>query len=386
MGKVKKSVKPVETKPLVLNKENKISKGKPSSKKTLKDQIRKNLGVKEPKKTSLKSEQKRLAAIVENSSVQVTKKSKSLQNQKTSAVETKKSSKGIKRKNSTAEDSPVAGKFVLLREKVATPEKQDTNNTKKFEHRFKIEENAVRSAFQGVQKLLEEAAKQHKKLFEDDQPIFLQITSVKVPKCPPRVARLSLKHSLFTNGGDVCFIAVDIPKIEPEEVKDHYEKLFASKGIKNIKTIMPLRELLTEYGEYELKRRLVELYDVFLVDGRISGRVSRSLGSIFYQKRKLPAPVKFQEKNLQRNIKKALLKTPLHIHPKGDTFIVQVGHSGMTEQQMITNFWSVAQGIDKEFPGHWDNVKSLHMKGSNTMSVPVYLNLSKNSHFQFLFN
>lgn len=368
MGKVKKDINKVVSKPSAFNKTNKISKGKSNTKKTIKEQIKKSLGLKDPKKSTLNTDRSKLADIVQNNTlIQVSKQSKKNKEGKPSksAAKRKQIPDGVK-------DTP--GKYVSL------PKNVDVTPHSRLEVKFGINENTVKSAFYAVQKLLETEAKQHNKLFDDKQAIFLQINSVKVPRCPPRVARLHLKHSLFSNHDDICFIAVDIKNSELEEVKEHYEKLFADKGINNIKTILPYYQLRTEYEEYELKRRLVELYDVFLVDGRISGKVTRTLGKIFYQKRKLPVPIKFREQNLKETIQKALLRTALHIHPKGDSFIVQVCHAGMTEKQKIDNFWSVIQGLEKEFPGRWENVRSLHLKGSNTMAVPVYVNLGKKLH------
>lgn len=338
-----------------LGKVNKISKAKPVARATLKEKIRKTLGMKNPKK--LKPNQSKLTTLIEdNPSVKVTKQSKKLQ-------------------CSVDENSAV---------KIKQKRASNTSLSKKqqaLEKKYKIDGPAVQSAFKAVQKLLEEEFKQQKKLFDDEGvPIFLQICSVKVPKCPPRVARLHITNSLFANSSDICFIVGDVKNIEKndfDQITNYYETLFKDNDVNNIKTILPFYQLKTDYGEYELKRSLVELYDVFLVDGRISGQVARFLGKIFYDKRKVPVPVKLHKGSLQRNVNVALKKTALHLHSKGDSFVTQICHSKMNEDEKIENFWDIVQALNKEFPGGWKNIKSLHLKGASTMAIPVYLNLSE---------
>lgn len=391
MGKVKK-VKEIAVETLDLpNKDKKIAKQKVTNKKTLKQKIRKSLGLKTPKKSSLKANKidQLVEAVEATGSVRLTKKSKKYATHNESSIEQDKktedeklSKKLLKKRKQTiseTEEIETPGRYVLNRKKNVS-KKKTRNSYKELEEKYKIETNTIKSGFVAVQKLLEEESNKHSRLFEEEQAIFLQITAIKIPKCPTRIARLPLKHSLFSDSSEICLIVPDvkhIPVKETEQVADYYETFLANKDINNIKTVLPLYQLRTDYGEYELKRRLVELYDVFLVDGRISGKVAHILGKIFYNKRKMPVPIKFNSLNLKEAIDKALLKTPFHLHSKGDSFVVQICHSNMDEDKKIANFWSVVQGLEKEFPGGWENVRSLHLKGASTTSIPVYLTLGK---------
>lgn len=49
---------------------------------------------------------------------------------------------------------------------------------------------------------------------------------------------------------------------------------------------MPLRQVRVEYEQYELRRRLVSQFDLFLSDGRIAGHIIRLLGKEIYKRRK----------------------------------------------------------------------------------------------------
>lgn len=57
-----------------------------------------------------------------------------------------------------------------------------------------------------------------------------------------------------------------------------------------------------------MKKRLMELYDFFLVDGKISGKVTHVLGKIFMNKRKMPVCVKLDSADLKQNFTNALVK------------------------------------------------------------------------------
>lgn len=67
--------------------------------------------------------------------------------------------------------------------------------------------------------------------------------------------------------------------------------LFFFKWENNIRTVcfckvMPLRQLKVEYDQYELRRRLVSQFDLFLSDGRIAGHTLELLGKEVYKRRK----------------------------------------------------------------------------------------------------
>jgi len=50
--------------------------------------------------------------------------------------------------------------------------------------------------------------------------------------------------------------------------------------------VMPLRQVKVEYDQYELRRRLVSQFDLFLADGRVAGHMLHLLGREVYRKRK----------------------------------------------------------------------------------------------------
>ncbi|EFA08295.1 ribosomal L1 domain-containing protein 1 [Tribolium castaneum] len=245
--------------------------------------------------------------------------------------------------------------------------------------KFRVDPANVRKGLQGLIKFTSENPKLKNKLFDDEQfPIFLQINSVKVAKGHPKIVRIPLKHSIHTPDSEVCLIVPDvkgIPNKNHEEHLEHYEKLLRQKGVNNIKKVMTFHEFRTEYETYELRSRLVELYDVFLVDGKISGKTVRKCGKIFYKKRKVPTSVKLQVTKLKEHIEQTLKKTPLYLHAKGDSFMVQIGHSKMQVDELVENCFYIFKGLEKDFYGGFGNVRSVNLYAHRGLTIPIYTTL-----------
>ena len=247
--------------------------------------------------------------------------------------------------------------------------------------KFRIEPTNVQKSVEGLIKFTSENPKLKNNLFSDEQfPIYIQINSFKVPRNHSRIARIPLKHSVFTPDSEICLIVADvkgIPNKSHEQHLEHYEKLLRQKGVNNVKKIMTFHEFRTDYETFELKNRLVELYDAFLVDGKISGKTVKKCGKIFYKKRKIPTAVKLRATKLKDHIDQTLRKTPLYLHSKGDSFMVQIGHSDMKVEELVENAYYVVNGLDKEFPGGFGNVRSLNLRAHRGLSIPIYTTLSK---------
>ncbi|XP_018329695.1 ribosomal L1 domain-containing protein 1 [Agrilus planipennis] len=249
-----------------------------------------------------------------------------------------------------------------------------------FKQSTLIDPNQVQKGVSALLNAVKKTEEKEQALFSEDKPIFLQIVCMKVPQTPVRFIRILLPNSPFSSEAEVCLIVSDVKKngpIDDEETVTFYENVLAQKGVTNIKTIIPLHQLKTEYNMYESVRRLVDLYDVFLVEGKISGKVAHILGKIFISKRKSPTPIKIKGDSLCAQISCALNKSLLHIHSKGDSFTMQVGNTSMNEENMKENVIAAIEGLATEFPGGWENISTLYLKTTTSISIPIYINLSK---------
>lgn len=189
-----------------------------------------------------------------------------------------------------------------------------------------------------------------------------------------------MKHSVVSKDDDVALFVRDLGKGRRrpyDDTVEHYEGLLRKHKCDQIKEVIPMNRVKTEFNQFELKRKLLGSFDHFLVDGRISGHLSHVLGKVFFEKRKLPVSVHMDKKDLKAEIDKALKKTAMRMHSKGDTHTIQVGTTAMTPEQVADNVLAVFKQMDKFYPGGIKNVKSLSIKTALSIAIPVYLTTSK---------
>ncbi|XP_060523241.1 ribosomal L1 domain-containing protein CG13096 [Cylas formicarius] len=250
--------------------------------------------------------------------------------------------------------------------------------TSKFQ-RYKINVADVESSIRGILKIAANNKELGNKLFDDDFPIFLQVNMFKIPNArgyDKHLFRVPLKNPLLAQDSEVCLIVPDvkgIPNKEHERHQEHYEALLRSKNVTGIKKIMTFHEFRTDYETFELKSRLADLYDAFLVDGRISGKVVHKGGSVFYKRRKVPVAIKLNASKLAEHIDAALRKAYFDINMKGDSCMVQFGKSDLGVADLMENVWSVVEFLDAKFPGGMANVRSLYVFAHKCPSIPIYV-------------
>lgn len=74
-----------------------------------------------------------------------------------------------------------------------------------------------------------------------------------------------------------------------------------------------------------------------------------------------------------REIERALTSALIHLSPAATTSI-RVGLSTFSPQQVAANVEAVVNGmVEKHIPNGWRNVKAIHLKGPNTMALPIWL-------------
>ena len=162
-----------------------------------------------------------------------------------------------------------------------------------------------------------------------------------------------------------------------EPTVEHFQKLLSEHNCTQIKTILPLNQIKTEYDQFELKRNLVSSFDYFLVDGRISGHAARLLGNQFTKKRKLPMAVRMGSKDLKHEIDHALSKTSLHLHSNGDMHLAQIGKTSMPESEIVENIETACKSLANNYPGGWSNIRRLTIKTPKSLAIPIYMTMSK---------
>ncbi|XP_063972790.1 ribosomal L1 domain-containing protein CG13096 [Diachasmimorpha longicaudata] len=241
---------------------------------------------------------------------------------------------------------------------------------------LELTEAHVEKCVQTVLQLAKKSKEGKKSLLpEEENAIFLQVNCIKIPKTPRRQLRVFLPHMMVGPTDDVALFVPDLEKgrrKDYEKTIDHWETILRNKNVSQIKEVIPMNKVKTEYSQYEMKLKLGRLFDFFLVDGRITGHMTHLLGKTFRRSARPPTPVKLQRDNLKSEIDNALRKTNMEIHGAGNCHTMQVASVSMSEQQIVENIIAAFKALEKEYPGGLGNIRSILLKSAKTLALPVY--------------
>lgn len=139
--------------------------------------------------------------------------------------------------------------------------------------------------------------------------------------------------------------------------------------------IIKLQKLRTQYHEFKDRRQLLSQFDLFLADDRILPMLTKALGKTFLKVKKQPVPIKLERRSsLAAQIARARDSAFL-CGSYGDCWAVKLAHTAMTENQVVENLMAgIAAAVDK-MPNKWKNVKTINIKCSNSVALPVYSNV-----------
>ncbi|KAJ5958944.1 Ribosomal protein L1 [Penicillium vulpinum] len=236
------------------------------------------------------------------------------------------------------------------------------------------------------------------------EAVWLVLTTKQhvVDKNRLKPGKISIPHSLNTSPSlSICLITAD-----PQRgVKDIIADPSFPQGLSSrIEKVIGFSKLKARYQSFESRRQLFAEHDVFLADDRIAMRLVQSLGKIFYKSSKRPIPIRIaaiekvdgkrvkkepktpnvtskEEKHasfappliVAKEIERTLNCASVHLAPS-TTASVRVGSSKFTAEQLSENIAAVVNGLTEKFVAKgWRNIKGLHIKGANTMALPIWL-------------
>ncbi|PCH02095.1 Ribosomal protein L1 [Penicillium occitanis (nom. inval.)] len=232
--------------------------------------------------------------------------------------------------------------------------------------------------------------------------VWLVMTTKKhvVDKNRLKPSKISLPHSLNKSSSlNICLITADPQRSVKDIVAD---PAFPSELSSRITKVIGLTKLRDRYKSFESRRQLLSEHDVFLADDRIIMRLIETLGKIFYQSSKRPIPIRIEQiekvdgkrvkkdpKSKQskeerkasfaspqvvaKEIEKALNCAPVYLAPSTTTS-VRIGSTKFTPEQLAENVKAVVNGLTEKFiTKGWRNVKAIHVKGTSTMALPIWL-------------
>ncbi|KAF8436927.1 ribosomal protein L1p/L10e family-domain-containing protein [Boletus edulis BED1] len=198
-----------------------------------------------------------------------------------------------------------------------------------------------------------------------EQHIWLQITVKTMhPERKLTPFRIPLKHPLVdprTSG--VCLITKD-PQRE-------YKDLLEQHNIKFISRVVGVGKLKGKFKAFEARRLLLKENGMFLADERVIPLLPRLLGSKWFHAKKQPIPVCLTRKDLKGELERAIESSYMHQN-KGTCTSVKIALLSHTPKQIQVNLETALPVIVSRIKGGWDNIQSLHIKTSTSVSLPIW--------------
>ncbi|KAI3386835.1 hypothetical protein SNEBB_000362 [Seison nebaliae] len=240
----------------------------------------------------------------------------------------------------------------------------------------------ITQVFTNVRSLLEKGREDEKKkqLFdENEMTIQMQICMKLIPNVSIYDYRIiEIPFPIRQSYDSICLIVRDVEKRSRDynECIEFYRNSMKENGYEGIDdlTIIPLTQLINEFGDFDRKRELANAYTLFLVDYRIMSGIGTFIGGRAYKKKRIPISVNLNgnEQNVF-HFNKILKNTGTFISDKGLQISFPIGTSEMAIEKIEGNIKSVLMVLDGLVPGDWPNINQIHLKYQN-LSIPIYLN------------
>jgi len=229
-----------------------------------------------------------------------------------------------------------------------------------------------------------------KDLFDEPRKVSLQISLHKIPNLiGAKTVFCKLPHSLHINdkkeNPSICLIVKDVdPKDRDyEKTTRKYQSLVADQSLNSlISMIVPLKQLNLEFRHFEAKRKLCTSFDMFLADKCLHEILfnGSKLGKEFRKRRKMPVEIDVNSLTLKEDIQNVLYSTSIRLSGRGAIVDINTFLSTHTVEQALANISAVKAELIKHLPGGEANIKSMYLKSTDLLSVPVYLDTNPIEH------
>lgn len=226
------------------------------------------------------------------------------------------------------------------------------------------------------------------KLFEEEKSpnVYLQVCLKKIPKMNSKSIKVFLPNPFIKEVTDVCLITGDLdkknPRADPEETVRYYKNLLEQHQIDSVTEIISLRELFTEYKQYEARRKLCNAYDIFLTDRKIFSSVISALGKDAITRGKVPRKINIAAKNLKQEITNTLAYTVCCFRGRGSVCSICIGNISQSKDELVENILAVVDKFAAVIPGNWENIRRLHIKCSRSLAIPIYVSFGSSDEIK----
>ncbi|MCE0481285.1 hypothetical protein HAX54_038936 [Datura stramonium] len=234
----------------------------------------------------------------------------------------------------------------------------------------KVGRSTIEKAVDALLKWKDSKSKIEKpQLLPQDDFIYLNLTLKKIPPKPRTNAfRIPFPHPLHDASSELCLIIDD--RSNSKLTSDAAKKIIKSQNIP-ITKVIKLSKLKTNYKPFEAKRKLCDSYDLFLVDRRIVHLLPKLLGKQFFKKKKLPLPLDLTHKNWKEQVERACGSGLFYLRT-GTCCMMRIGKASMESAQIVDNVVEAIKGVVQVVPKKWGGVRSLHLRLSDSLALPLY--------------
>ncbi|XP_047938770.1 ribosomal L1 domain-containing protein 1-like [Salvia hispanica] len=236
----------------------------------------------------------------------------------------------------------------------------------------RVSQSAIEAAVIALLKYkASQSANEKLQLLPRDDYLYLNLTLKRIPSNPrTNPYKIPLSNPVLeASGSEVCLIVDDRPGTTTPP-SDQIKKLIKSQDIP-ISKVIKLSKLKANYKPFEARRKLCNSYDVFLVDKRVVHLLPKLIGKELFRKKKLPLGVDMGKKNLKLQVERVLGSALLFIGT-GTCSVLKVGKMEMEKDEIVQNVLDAIKGAVERVPKKWDGVRSLHLKFSDSVALPIY--------------
>ncbi|CAM9020179.1 unnamed protein product [Wickerhamomyces anomalus] len=233
-----------------------------------------------------------------------------------------------------------------------------------------VDDKKISKALSELKKFVANSTKEEEskaQLFEDELSNDLQIIFTKKnlftskKNFKPKLIHIQDKPQNEEQPKIVLFVRDDVID------KELLEKIEESELNSLIEQIITGSDLKSTYKQYEKRRELYSLNDIFLADDSLITTLPKLLGKVFYDSKKLPIPIKINKENfsIQSVINQVnkISNSIVYSLPRSNNLSVNLG-----------SIETIDESVLKQVIEHFQNeeLRSIFIKTNQSPALPLY--------------
>ncbi|ODQ58857.1 hypothetical protein WICANDRAFT_79402 [Wickerhamomyces anomalus NRRL Y-366-8] len=233
-----------------------------------------------------------------------------------------------------------------------------------------VDDKKISKALSELKKFVANSTKEEEskaQLFEDELSNDLQIIFTKKnlftskKNFKPKLIHIQDKPQNEEQPKIVLFVRDDVID------KELLEKIEESELNSLIEQIITGSDLKSTYKQYEKRRELYSLNDIFLADDSLITTLPKLLGKVFYDSKKLPIPIKINKENfsIQSVINQVnkISNSIVYSLPRSNNLSVNLG-----------SIETINESVLKQVIEHFQNeeLRSIFIKTNQSPALPLY--------------